>query len=66
MIGHSDISMTDRYSHLSLTHKLLKQDRLAEHYSKEPLNKNPELVPIWYKKAKIHKNHKKKSGSASY
>ena len=33
MIGHSDISMTDRYSHLSLTHKLLKQDRLAEHYS---------------------------------
>jgi site-specific recombinase XerD len=23
MIGHSDISMTDRYSHLRLAHKLL-------------------------------------------
>ncbi|MBW1668203.1 MAG: site-specific integrase [Deltaproteobacteria bacterium] len=33
MIGHSDISMTDRYSHLSLNHKLYRQDQLAEHYS---------------------------------
>ena len=33
MIGHSDISMTDRYSHLSVAHKLLKQQQLAEHYA---------------------------------
>jgi len=33
MIGHQDISMTDRYSHLSVNHMLLKQTQLAEHYS---------------------------------
>ena len=33
MIGHSDISMTDRYSHLSLNHKSIIQSQLAEHYS---------------------------------
>ena len=33
MIGHSDISMTDRYSHLTMNHKLLRQKQLAEHYS---------------------------------
>jgi site-specific recombinase XerC len=33
MIGHSDISMTDRYSHLSVNHVLRRQDRLAEHYN---------------------------------
>jgi integrase len=33
MIGHSDISMTDRYSHLSMEHCLSKQKQLAEHYS---------------------------------
>ncbi len=32
MIGHSDISMTDRYSHLSGEHVIRKQDQLAEHY----------------------------------
>lgn len=32
MIGHKDISMTDRYSHLTLTHMLQKQVKLAEHY----------------------------------
>ena len=32
MIGHSDISMTDRYSHLTLNHKQLMQDQLAHHY----------------------------------
>jgi len=32
MIGHADISMTDRYSHLTLTHMLHKQNRLADHY----------------------------------
>jgi site-specific recombinase XerD len=35
MIGHRDIAMTDRYSHLSLTHKMFRQDQLAEHYSRE-------------------------------
>ena len=34
MIGHSDISMTDRYAHLSLNHKLKSQEQLAEHYGK--------------------------------
>ena len=33
MIGHANISMTDRYSHLSLNHKISKQDQLAVHYS---------------------------------
>lgn len=34
MIGHSDLSMTDRYSHLNLKHKLIQQDRLAAHYAR--------------------------------
>lgn len=33
-IGHSDLSMTDRYAHLTLRHKLQQQSRLAEHYSR--------------------------------
>jgi len=33
MIGHSDISMTDRYSHLTLNHTLMRQEQLAEHYA---------------------------------
>ncbi len=33
MIGHADISMTDRYSHLTLNHKLLKQKQLADFYA---------------------------------
>jgi integrase len=32
MIGHKDISMTDRYSHLTLEHKRLKQQQLSEYY----------------------------------
>ena len=32
LIGHNDISMTDRYSHLTLQHRLSKQEQLAEHY----------------------------------
>jgi site-specific recombinase XerD len=34
LIGHSDISMTDRYSHLTGRHRLHTQNQLAEHYSK--------------------------------
>jgi site-specific recombinase XerD len=32
MIGHSDIAMTDRYSHLSGLHKRNLQKMLSEHY----------------------------------
>jgi len=32
MIGHSDVSMTNRYAHLTMEHKRLKQERLAEYY----------------------------------
>ena len=32
MIGHSDIAMTDRYSHLSGLHKRNLQKLLSEHY----------------------------------
>jgi len=32
MIGHADISMTDRYSHLSFDHKSFWQEQLAKHY----------------------------------
>ncbi|SDP22820.1 tyrosine-type recombinase/integrase [Desulforhopalus singaporensis] len=33
MIGHSDIAMTDRYSHLSMDHKLRKQNQLSDYYA---------------------------------
>jgi integrase len=33
MIGHNDLSMTDRYSHLTLAHKRIQQGRLANHYT---------------------------------
>ena len=38
MIGHRDLAMTDRYAHLSLNRKLLRQELLADHYanSKRP------------------------------
>lgn len=32
MIGHSDLAMTDRYSHLTANRKLSRQQKLAEHY----------------------------------
>jgi site-specific recombinase XerD len=32
MIGHKDIAMTDRYSHLILDYKLRQQKQLANHY----------------------------------
>jgi hypothetical protein len=32
MIGHSDISMTDRYSHLTLNHHKAMQEKLVKHY----------------------------------
>lgn len=34
MIGHNDLSMTDRYTHLNALHKKALQDRLAERYAK--------------------------------
>ena len=33
MIGHADISMTDRYSHLTNAHKFARQCQLAEYYT---------------------------------
>jgi len=33
MIGHGDISMTDRYSHLTLQHQFERQKQLADHYT---------------------------------
>jgi len=33
MIGHSDIAMTDRYSHITNLHKYYRQNKLAEHYA---------------------------------
>jgi site-specific recombinase XerD len=38
MIGHSDISMTDRYSHITVNHMAKRQEHLAEHYIKGLLN----------------------------
>jgi len=32
MIGHSDLAMTDRYSHLTNRHKQMRQDELAKYY----------------------------------
>jgi site-specific recombinase XerD len=39
MIGHSNISMTDRYSHLSALHKQNRQNLLAEYYGNDKNNK---------------------------
>ena len=39
MIGHSNISMTDRYSHLSALHKQNRQNLLAEYYENDKNNK---------------------------
>jgi len=36
MIGHSDISMTDRYSHLTNDHKFNIQRHLASYYDSAP------------------------------
>jgi len=36
MIGHADISMTDRYSHLTNDHKFNKQRHLASYYDSAP------------------------------
>lgn len=33
MIGHRDLSMTDRYAHLNIGRKLLNQEKLAKFYS---------------------------------
>ena len=35
MIGHSDISMTDRYTHISDRHMMNRQEKLAEHYNED-------------------------------
>jgi integrase len=35
MIGHRDLSMTDRYSHLTISRKLLRQEELARFYASD-------------------------------
>jgi integrase len=35
MIGHADLSMTDRYSHLVISRNLQRQEKLAEFYSSQ-------------------------------
>ena len=35
LIGHKDISMTDRYSHLTIEHQLTKQLQLSEYYAQK-------------------------------
>jgi|TARA_B100001971_G_C18234388_1_gene566138 site-specific recombinase XerD len=37
MIGHKDISITDRYSHLTAPHMQHRQEQLAAHYLKSDL-----------------------------
>ena len=34
MIGHHDLSMTNRYAHLTMQHKKTRQDKLAGWYGK--------------------------------
>lgn len=41
MIGHADIAMTDRYTHLTAQHKLILQKRLTEHYATDAANAIP-------------------------
>lgn len=35
MIGHRDIAMTDRYSHLTMGYKRILQERLSQHYASQ-------------------------------
>ncbi|WP_287042642.1 hypothetical protein [Desulfonatronospira sp. MSAO_Bac3] len=35
MIGHADIAMTDRYSHLTAQHKSLIQAQLQKYYDSQ-------------------------------
>jgi len=56
MIGHSDIAMTDRYSHLSGLHRRNLQKQLSEYYENgAETSKLLSGVPIRYLEAKIHK-----------
>lgn len=52
MIGHADIAMTDRYTHLTAQHKLILQKQLTNHYAPDAKNEtdptaseSPQLVP---------------------
>lgn len=41
MIGHSDLAMTDRYSHLVISRNLQRQKKLAEFYSSDDTTLGP-------------------------
>jgi len=60
MIGHSDISMTDRYSHLTVTHKTKIQDQLADHYLRGATF-NPSGGHIGVTESKSHKKSTEES-----
>ena len=52
MIGHHEIKMTDRYTHLADARKVALQEKLADHYdgmfSAEDKNPLPEPVKHWW------------------
>ncbi len=43
MIGHADLSMTDRYSHLTNAHKFARQGYLADYYMTQPAHQTTKL-----------------------
>ena len=43
MIGHSDVSMTNRYAHLTTEHKRLRQEKLAEYYGEKLVLKKSKI-----------------------
>ena len=47
MIGHADLSMTDRYSHLVISRNLQRQEKLAEFYAGRDADSEPSLEHIW-------------------
>lgn len=47
MIGHADLSMTYRYSHLVISRNLQRQEKLAEFYTKQEAGSDVSLEHIW-------------------
>jgi len=59
MIGHSDIAMTDRYAHLALQRKVLRQEELAEHY----WSKKSSVEDIWKMEQDLDQKQQKRRKS---
>lgn len=47
MIGHADLSMRDRYSHLVISRNLERQEKLAAFYAGRDADSGPSLEHIW-------------------